>query len=42
MEQLDGPIDALSIELDGATLGRLDELFPAVGNGGPGPEAWAW
>jgi len=42
MEQLDGPLDALSIELDGATLARLDELFPAVGNGGPGPEAWAW
>jgi len=42
MEQLDGPLDALSIELDGATLTRLDELFPAVGNGGPGPEAWAW
>ena len=24
------------------TLARLDELFPPVGNGGPGPEAWAW
>ena len=24
------------------TLTRLDELFPPIGNGGPGPEAWAW
>jgi len=42
MEQLEGPLDALSIELDGPTLTRLDELFPPIGNGGPGPEAWAW
>ena len=42
IEQLDGPLGALSIELDEATLARLDELFPPVGNGGPGPEAWAW
>jgi len=40
--QLDGALDALTIKLDDATLARLDELFPPVGNGGPGPEAWAW
>ena len=42
MSQLDGAIEALDVTLDGATLARLDELFPPVGNGGPGPEAWAW
>jgi NDP-hexose C3-ketoreductase / dTDP-4-oxo-2-deoxy-alpha-D-pentos-2-ene 2,3-reductase len=41
-EQLDGTLDALDITLDGATLARLDELFPPIGSGGPGPEAWAW
>jgi NDP-hexose 2,3-enoyl reductase len=40
--QLDGALEALSITLDDPTLTRLDELFPPVGNGGPGPEAWAW
>jgi NDP-hexose 2,3-enoyl reductase len=42
VEQLDGALDALHITLDGGTLARLDEMFPPVGNGGPGPEAWAW
>ncbi|GAA5197844.1 aldo/keto reductase [Rugosimonospora acidiphila] len=42
MAQLDGALDALSITLDDAALARLDELFPPIGNGGPGPEAWAW
>jgi NDP-hexose 2,3-enoyl reductase len=42
MEQLDNPVAALSVTLDEATLARLDELFPPVGKGGPGPEAWAW
>jgi NDP-hexose 2,3-enoyl reductase len=42
VEQLDEALDALTIELDEATLTRLDELFPPVGSGGPGPEAWAW
>ena len=42
LEQLDASLDALAITLDGGTLGRLDELFPPVGKGGPGPEAWAW
>jgi NDP-hexose 2,3-enoyl reductase len=40
--QLDGALDAVAITLDGPTLARLDELFPPIGNGGPGPEAWAW
>jgi NDP-hexose 2,3-enoyl reductase len=42
MGQLDGALDALSIGLDDAALARLDELFPPIGKGGPGPEAWAW
>jgi len=41
-EQLDASLRALSVELDGATLDKLDELFPPIGKGGPGPEAWAW
>jgi len=41
-EQLDGAVRALTVTLDEAALARLDELFPPVGNGGPGPEAWAW
>ncbi|MFI9576673.1 aldo/keto reductase [Microbispora rosea] len=40
--QLDLPLAALRTELSAETLARLDELFPPVGNGGPGPEAWAW
>jgi NDP-hexose C3-ketoreductase / dTDP-4-oxo-2-deoxy-alpha-D-pentos-2-ene 2,3-reductase len=42
VEQLDSSLRALEATLDDATLARLDELFPPVGNGGPGPEAWAW
>jgi NDP-hexose 2,3-enoyl reductase len=42
LDQLDGALDALAITLDDATLARLDELFPPIGKGGPGPEAWAW
>jgi NDP-hexose 2,3-enoyl reductase len=42
LEQLDASLRALDITLDDKTLARLDELFPPVGNGGPGPEAWAW
>jgi NDP-hexose 2,3-enoyl reductase len=41
-EQLDLPVKALDLVLSDDTLARLDELFPPVGNGGPGPEAWAW
>jgi NDP-hexose 2,3-enoyl reductase len=42
LDQLDGPLRALEITLSGETLAALDRIFPAVGNGGPGPEAWAW
>jgi NDP-hexose 2,3-enoyl reductase len=41
-EQLDSTIGTLELKLDQPTLDRLDELFPPVGKGGPGPEAWAW
>jgi NDP-hexose 2,3-enoyl reductase len=41
-EQLDGTLRALEIELTEGVLTQLDELFPPVGSGGPGPEAWAW
>jgi NDP-hexose C3-ketoreductase / dTDP-4-oxo-2-deoxy-alpha-D-pentos-2-ene 2,3-reductase len=41
-EQLDASLRALEVTLDDDALRRLDELFPPVGNGGPGPEAWAW
>jgi aryl-alcohol dehydrogenase-like predicted oxidoreductase len=40
VEQLDGAVRALEIELSDETLGTLEEIFP--GPGGPGPEAWAW
>jgi NDP-hexose C3-ketoreductase / dTDP-4-oxo-2-deoxy-alpha-D-pentos-2-ene 2,3-reductase len=42
MDQLDGTLRALELTLSDETLASLDRLFPAVGNGGPGPEAWAW
>ncbi|HEX6968802.1 MAG TPA: aldo/keto reductase [Micromonosporaceae bacterium] len=42
VEQLDDTLDALRVRLDEEVLARLDELFPPLGNGGPGPEAWAW
>jgi len=42
MEQLDGPLRSLELTLSEETLASLDTLFPAVGSGGPGPEAWAW
>ena len=41
-EQLDLPVLALDTELSAETLDELDRIFPPVGNGGPGPEAWAW
>ncbi len=40
MEQFEGNLGALDIELEEETLQRLDELFP--GPGGPAPEAYAW
>jgi NDP-hexose 2,3-enoyl reductase len=42
VEQLDNSLRSLDIKLDDKILARLDELFPPVGKGGPGPEAWAW
>jgi NDP-hexose C3-ketoreductase / dTDP-4-oxo-2-deoxy-alpha-D-pentos-2-ene 2,3-reductase len=42
VDQLDASLGALSVSLDEQSLSKLDELFPPVGKGGPGPEAWAW
>jgi NDP-hexose C3-ketoreductase / dTDP-4-oxo-2-deoxy-alpha-D-pentos-2-ene 2,3-reductase len=42
IEQLDSALRAVELKLEPETLGTLDTLFPPVGNGGPGPEAWAW
>jgi aryl-alcohol dehydrogenase-like predicted oxidoreductase len=40
VDQLDGAMRALDIELDGAAMKRLDEIWP--GPGGASPEAFAW
>jgi NDP-hexose C3-ketoreductase / dTDP-4-oxo-2-deoxy-alpha-D-pentos-2-ene 2,3-reductase len=40
LEQLDGSLRSLELELDEQTMTRLDEIFP--GPGGPAPEAYAW
>ncbi|HEX5542945.1 MAG TPA: aldo/keto reductase [Micromonospora sp.] len=40
--QLDAALGALTVQLSDEVLARLDELFPPIGQGGPGPEAWAW
>jgi len=40
IEQLDGPLRALEIQLDDKALTRLDEIFP--GPGETAPEAYAW
>ena len=40
MDQLDGALRALDIELDDDAMDTLDEIFP--GPGGPAPEAYAW
>jgi aryl-alcohol dehydrogenase-like predicted oxidoreductase len=40
MEQLDGSLRALDIELSDEALARLDEIWP--GPGGEAPEAYAW
>ncbi|HET8970865.1 MAG TPA: aldo/keto reductase, partial [Candidatus Nanopelagicales bacterium] len=44
VEQLDGTLRSLEIELSVETLARLDEIFPAPGPNGskPAPEAYAW
>jgi NDP-hexose 2,3-enoyl reductase len=41
-DQLDASLRALEVRLSDDVLARLDELFPPIGQGGPGPEAWAW
>jgi aryl-alcohol dehydrogenase-like predicted oxidoreductase len=40
MEQFDGALRSVEIQLDKETLDRLDKIFP--GPGGPAPEAYAW
>ncbi|GAA2583947.1 hypothetical protein GCM10010435_72220 [Winogradskya consettensis] len=40
--QLDQALLALETTLSAETLSALDDIFPPIGNGGPGPEAWAW
>jgi aryl-alcohol dehydrogenase-like predicted oxidoreductase len=40
LEQLDGTMRTLEINLDEQTLGALEEIWP--GPGGPAPEAYAW
>jgi len=40
IEQLNGSIRSLEIDLDEKALATLDEIFP--GPGGPAPEAYAW
>ena len=40
VEQLDSAVRAAAIELDQATLDRLDDIFP--GPGGEAPKAYAW
>lgn len=42
LAQLDSALRALELRLSDEVLAELDILFPPVGNGGPGPEAWAW
>jgi aryl-alcohol dehydrogenase-like predicted oxidoreductase len=40
LEQLDGNLHSLDIQLSEETLKKLDEIWP--GPGGPAPEAYAW
>ncbi|WP_380283423.1 aldo/keto reductase [Kitasatospora purpeofusca] len=40
--QLESGLNALELKLSDEVLAELDRLFPPIGNGGPGPEAWAW
>ncbi|WP_432585405.1 aldo/keto reductase [Streptomyces sp. HD1123-B1] len=42
LDQLEGAFRALELTLPDEVLTELDTLFPPIGNGGPGPEAWAW
>ena len=40
MDQFEGSLRSVDIDLDDDVLGRLDKIFP--GPGGPAPEAYAW
>ncbi|ONK09790.1 aldo/keto reductase [Streptomyces sp. MP131-18] len=40
--QLESALRAAHLILSDEVLKRLDALFPPIGKGGPGPEAWAW
>jgi NDP-hexose C3-ketoreductase / dTDP-4-oxo-2-deoxy-alpha-D-pentos-2-ene 2,3-reductase len=40
VDQLDGALRAVELELDDDTLDALDKIFP--GPGGPAPEVYAW
>lgn len=40
IEQLEGSLGAVDIDLEAEVLARLDKIFP--GPGGPAPEAYAW
>jgi NDP-hexose C3-ketoreductase / dTDP-4-oxo-2-deoxy-alpha-D-pentos-2-ene 2,3-reductase len=42
VEQLDGALGALKVDIKKGVAKQLDELFPPIGSGGPAPEAWAW
>ena len=42
LHQLTDTLPCLDIPLSEADSVHLDEIFPPLGNGGPGPEAWAW
>ncbi|MCW6005321.1 aldo/keto reductase [Micromonospora sp. CPCC 205371] len=42
VDQLDAALGAFDVTFSDQVLNRLDELFPPIGNGGSGPEAWAW
>ncbi|MGV9851807.1 aldo/keto reductase [Streptomyces sp. NPDC003442] len=42
LDQLEGAFKAMELTLSDEVLAELDRLFPPIGNGGPGPEAWAW
>ncbi|AQW47932.1 aldo/keto reductase [Streptomyces violaceusniger] len=42
LRQLEGAFKAMELTLSDEVLTELDRLFPPIGNGGPGPEAWAW
>ncbi|MFE1036666.1 aldo/keto reductase [Streptomyces sp. NPDC058807] len=41
VEHIDSALRATRLRLDDEQLAGLDRIFPPVGRGGPGPEAWA-